>query len=70
MTHCDVSIPNKVEQKEVDFLLQNIGIHENDDFIALSFYQCGRAGLAIIRSPKIGSDDSRKISLARCSYWE
>ena len=36
MTHCDVSIPNKVKQKEVDFLLQNIGIHENDDFIALS----------------------------------
>lgn len=36
MTRCDVSLPNQQEKIEVDTILQTIGIHKEDDFIALS----------------------------------
>ena len=36
MTQCDVSVPNQQEKIEVDTILQTIGIHKDDNFIALS----------------------------------
>lgn len=36
MTRCDVSLPNQQEKREVDAILQTIGIHADKRFIALS----------------------------------